>query len=411
MGHERRMTMSRHGTGRHHVGPDDLKNRPVDECIARDNLFVGRTMTRSIGWLVGEALRLSLRNPSQVLFLLRTLYWQRRAARRRQAWEGRGLHVPPLLIWSVTGRCNLQCKGCYAWAQNRPAEAELDTARMRSVLSEARDLGVSIVLMAGGEPFIRPDLLDVTAAFPEILFPTFTNGTLFDEAVISRLRRQKNLIPILSLEGDEAETDDRRGPGTYQRLVDLMRRLRSSGVFFGTSTTMTRNNVDRVTGEPFVAELLAVGCRLFFLIQYIPVVVGTESWELTAEQRAAVPDRVARLQAGLPALFLSFPGGEDEVAGCLASGRGFVHISPQGRVEPCPFAPYSDTDLQEASLADAFRSPFLHAIRENRDWLLEGRGGCALWENRSRVEELLQDVVSETTSRDGLRAAPRGPED
>ncbi|MCL5073057.1 MAG: hypothetical protein M1308_19540, partial [Actinobacteria bacterium] len=90
-----------------------------------------------------------------------------------------------------------------------------------------------------------------------------------------------------------------------------------------------------------------------------------------------------------PALFIAFPGGEDEMGGCLASGRGFVHISAGGSLEPCPFAPYSDTNLKNLSLKDALNSEFLKKIRESHETLKGTRGGCALWENREWVKSLV----------------------
>jgi MoaA/NifB/PqqE/SkfB family radical SAM enzyme len=88
-------------------------------------------------------------------------------------------------------------------------------------------------------------------------------------------------------------------------------------------------------------------------------------------------------------LFIAFPGDEDQYDGCLAAGRGFLHINPSGKVEPCPFAPFSDTDLRYGSLRDALNSDFLRNIRENHHLLKEGEGGCALWANRDWVAGIL----------------------
>lgn len=96
-----------------------------------------------------------------------------------------------------------------------------------------------------------------------------------------------------------------------------------------------------------------------------------------------------------PALFIAFPGSEDEMGGCLASGRGFVHISADGSLEPCPFAPYSDSNLKDLTLREALGSEFLKQVRENHDNLKETRGGCALWENRQWVRSLLKDKLQE----------------
>jgi MoaA/NifB/PqqE/SkfB family radical SAM enzyme len=100
-------------------------------------------------------------------------------------------------------------------------------------------------------------------------------------------------------------------------------------------------------------------------------------------------EKVEGFRRRSPALFVNLPDDEKEFGGCLSAGRGFVHISAQGDVEPCPFAPYSDRSLREMSLKEALQSPFLTAVRENADHLKEGRGGCALWMHREWLSALL----------------------
>ena len=98
---------------------------------------------------------------------------------------------------------------------------------------------------------------------------------------------------------------------------------------------------------------------------------------------------MAALRAKYRALFVAVPGDEDKFGGCLAGGRGFVHISADGDVEACPFAPYSDTNLRDSSLREALQSELLATIRHNSDQLGEGKGGCALWEQKEWVHSLL----------------------
>jgi MoaA/NifB/PqqE/SkfB family radical SAM enzyme len=167
-------------------------------------------------------------------------------------------------------------------------------------------------------------------------------------------------------------------------------------IFFGTSLTVTRENFDIVTDRGFVDELIGQGCQIVFYIDYVPVERGTEHLVPTQEQTARVAELVLRLPREFPALFVAFPAGEQLYGGCLAAGRGFIHISPSGRVEPCPFAPFSDADLRELSLRDALQSEFLRAIRESDVQLSGTNGGCALWEHREWVASLLRAEEGET---------------
>jgi MoaA/NifB/PqqE/SkfB family radical SAM enzyme len=206
---------------------------------------------------------------------------------------------------------------------------------------------------------------------------------------VEAVRRRHNVVLVVSLEGPERETDSRRGLGVYRRVMEGMARLRRAGITFGASLTVTSVNLDVVTGPAFVRSLTDAGARVVFFVEYTPVEPGTEALALSEGQRLELRRRVDAFHAGRRALFVAFPGDEERYGGCLAAGRGFILVDPQGRLEPCPFAPFSDTSVRDTGLAEALRSPFLRTIRENHGRLTETRGGCALWAERDWVRSLL----------------------
>lgn len=262
--------------------------------------------------------------------------------------------------------------------------------KARSIFAEARELGISFVVLGGGEPLVRQEVLEITKDFRDIIFLVFTNGLMIDEKFVATLAKQKNLVPVISLEGYEKDTDDRRGKGVYERLQTVIERIKNKGVFWATSLTMTRSNFTDVTDENFIKQLVNQGCKLIFLVEYNPIRKETESWIITEEQRASLMSIRNSLRSKFPALFITIPGDEDEIGGCLSAGRGFVHISAEGNVEPCPFIPYSDANLNELTLKEALQSDFLKTIRLNHSQLSES-GGCALWEKREWIRSLLND--------------------
>lgn len=370
---------------------------------------------RSVGAFFGEGIRVSLTRPGQAWQFARTLCWQAAAARTRKAWLARGVKVPPIIIFSVTHQCNLQCAGCYAQAFMGGAGAtecvpapsvdgvggagavgrpvELSDAKLAGIVAEAAELGVSFFVIAGGEPLMREELLAVAERFPRVIFLVFTNGLLLSEEMVERIARLKNVVPLLSLEGTAAQTDERRGQGTYDQLITVMGRLRKRGSFFGCSLTLTRRNCSTILADDYVGELHAAGCRFYLLADYTPVEPGPEDWVLTAEQHDQVKAQVHSLRRRCKAIFVAVPWDEQEVGGCLSAGRGFVHINASGEVEPCPFAPYSDADLNQVSLIEALRSPFLARLRADPELSRYEGGGCGLWKHRAQVEEALAEVL------------------
>jgi MoaA/NifB/PqqE/SkfB family radical SAM enzyme len=353
--------------------------------------------------LVWTALRASFAHPGEFLFLVRVSFEQMGAARRRARLAKRGKQVPSFLIASITDRCNLSCTGCYAHA-NRPSEdvrqeAPLATVRWGALFHEAHELGIGFVLLAGGEPMMRMDVLEQAAQERRIVFPVFTNGTLIDDASVRFFHRHRNLVPILSLEGDRDETDGRRGAGTHHRLQSCMETFWRKGIFFGVSITVTTRNLEAVTSVRFIDELLSRGCGTVLFIEYVPVTPDSLSLAPGDNERKVLEDRLRFLRASHRRIpFLSFPGDEKYLDGCLAAGRGFFHINPEGGAEPCPFSPYSDTNLKDATILEALDS---HLFRKlNQDGLLRGehQGGCLLFERENRVKAILSESAARPES-------------
>ncbi|MCX6233585.1 MAG: hypothetical protein NT175_02530 [Bacteroidetes bacterium] len=171
--------------------------------------------------------------------------------------------------------------------------------------------------------------------------------------------------------------------------------MKKQRFFWGVSFTLTSRNYEAVLEKSFLSQLIKDGCSMFFFIEYVPVADGTEYLTISLEQRKALLDILNRYREELPGLFIAFPGDEEQYGGCLAAGRGFIHINPLGKIEPCPFAPYSDTNLNNASLKEALSSELLSKIRENHHKLTETSGGCALWQEKEWLQLLLKEKEAE----------------
>ena len=356
---------------------------------AEDNLNfnVNKIVNQALRVFFKDAVRIALTSPSQSVFFLRTMRWQNKAAKLRQNLELEGLHVPPILVISVTSKCNLHCAGCYHQALRAKPEAEMSDERIERLVDEAKELGISFIVLAGGEPLMRPNILDISKQTPEIMFLMFTNGLLLNDQVLERMASNKNIVPLLSLEGYQVDTDGRRGTGVYNQLLNSIGKLKNKGLFWGTTLTLTRTNFNEVTDDAFIKQLVDSGCKFFMLVEYTPVTAGTENWVLTEEQKAKVVPIRNGFRKKYPAMFIALPWDEDEIGGCLSAGRGFIHVSAEGNVEPCPFIAYSDTNLKNITLREALQSKMLKTIRDNHAELKEIHG-CALWEKREWVESL-----------------------
>lgn len=357
--------------------------------------------------LLTSGARRLLLNPGESAFFLSQIKYQAENAAKRRKFEADGTHVPAFLIASITDECNLHCAGCYARAHgictDRPAtplaaaacHSPLNKDEWGRIFSEAAYLGVSFILLAGGEPFMSFDVLERAAEFKSILFPVFTNGTMMDNRSLELLKRNRNLIPVLSLEGSKSETDIRRGSGTWEAVHAAAAKLQEHGLLFGASITVTAENAEEVTGSAFASELRDAGVRVFFYVEYTAPHRGPSAnrLELTPEMRTAFLSRLDSLRAEFQSvIIIAFPGDEQALGGCLAGGRGFFHINPYGAAEPCPFSPYSDRNLKFCSLLDAVSSPLFAELKFAGLTGGEHDGGCILAEKEDEVRRLAAAV-------------------
>ena len=141
-------------------------------ALDNENLYRNRFAAK-YNRLFYDAWRISRFNPLEGAFWLRTLNRQRRREARRKRAEANGLVIPPVLIYSITSRCNLRCKGCYASCRLGDDHKELSTERVQGLFSEASQLGVGVIMIAGGEPLMRPEILWAASEHRDMIFPVF----------------------------------------------------------------------------------------------------------------------------------------------------------------------------------------------------------------------------------------------
>lgn len=140
-----------------------------------------------------------------------------------------------------------------------------------------------------------------------------------------------NLIPVLSLEGCKESTDDRHKQRVFNRVIHSMELLKEKGLFYGTSITVTTENLNTVTSLSYVNLLKDLGCKIIFYVKYVPTESDMIHLALDDNGIAKMEINLEKLRISCnDVIFLSFPGDEKAMGECLAAGRGFMHISPDG---------------------------------------------------------------------------------
>lgn len=351
-------------------------------------------MTTGVEKLVKNALKVTLKNTAQSIYMGKFALAAKAASKKRKESEEKGEHIPAFLIASITSSCNLHCAGCYARAVHACADTkpvgQLSAEEWDNIFEQAQELGISFILLAGGEPMMRHDVIEKAGSRQNILFPIFTNGTLIEDNYIKLLKKNRNLLPIFSVEGKEEQTDARRGEGVYEKVLTTMEKMQKEKLLFGSSVTVTKSNLHEVTSDAFVESLKGKDCKAVFFVEFVPMAPEMEQLAPRDSEREYMAKRLAEIREKYPdMLFLSFPGDEKSSGGCIAAGRGFFHINSHGGAEPCPFSPYSDVNVKDTSLRHALQSPLFKKLQSSGVLLEDHAGGCVLYENRKEVEDYL----------------------
>jgi MoaA/NifB/PqqE/SkfB family radical SAM enzyme len=321
-----------------------------------------------------------------------------KAARfRKKTLRKQGCLIPAAVAISPTERCNLSCLGCYS--RSHPKEGEITPEVLDRFVGEAIECGVALFVVTGGEPLLREDLFDLIGRYNRGLFLVITNGTQTVEAVADRMKEMKNLIPILSLEGDREFTDSRRGAGVYDMVRKTMAMFQQRKMLYGFSTVLTKSNIEYLGNDEFANTMVEAGCSLGIYNELIPV--HSEDIPLVPgkEQRSAFREQLNRQRRTQPLVQLFLPEDEYDAQGrCMAVGRGAMHVNAQGWVEPCPFAHYAKENINTHTFREILESKFLNSIREHPTVLQHGDIGCSLVSNRDILEEIAAKTGAKETS-------------
>ena len=300
--------------------------------------------------------------------------------------EEYGTMPPAFLTISPGGNCNLRCKDCYAASVTKGLPS-LSFEDVERILKEKYEKwGSWFTVVSGGEPFLWRDgdidVIEVARRHPEQYFLVYTNGTLIDEKTAKRLAEVGNITTAISVEGFEKETDERRGKGTYKKILTAFENLRNAGVPFGISVTATPENAELLISKEMIKFYFDEQGALYeWLFQYMPIGRGAEvEHQVSPELRTKMWAREQDIIRKERKFFADFWNGGTFSSGCIAGGRteGYLYIDWNGNIYPCVFVPFwkdnvHDLKKQGKTLTDALFSDLFKGVR---DWQLSYNFMC-----------------------------------
>jgi radical SAM protein with 4Fe4S-binding SPASM domain len=299
---------------------------------------------------------------------------------------------PLVLVWEVTQACDLTCEHCRADAQPRRHPDELTTAEGKRLLDAAARFGEDqLVVLSGGDPLVRDDLVDLVdhgtdRGLRMTLTPSGTSSLTDDRIAAlddAGLRRM-----ALSFDGADAERHDafRGEDGSFASTLRAARAARERGVPLQVNTTVCADTVDDLPAiRELVADLGAVLWSVFFLV---PIGRGTTLDPITPERAESVMAwlQTVREEAPFGIKTTEAPhfrrvgaqrGGDGPRGGGITAGDGFAFVSHVGEIYPSGFLPESAGNVREDDLVETYREAPLFRRLRDPDRLRGKCGACS----------------------------------
>jgi MoaA/NifB/PqqE/SkfB family radical SAM enzyme len=315
----------------------------------------------------------------------------------------RGENFPPFLFISVISSCQLRCQGC--WVDVAAASQRLSLDELNRIVDDAKAHGNAYFGILGGEPFMHPQLLELFAAHPDCYFQVFTNGQLITDDVARELARLGNVTPLISVEGSEIVSDERRGRvQVLTKTLEGLAACRRHGLLIGVATSVCQTNIDLVC-EAWLRRLVRMGVHYVWFHTYR--VVGPKpnpQLALSPEQVLAVRRFIVQMRARLPIAIVDAYWDDRGEALCPMATGVSHHIGPGGHIEPCPVIQFAtETVRDNGSIYDAMtRSAFL---RDFREAAAGATHGCIVLERPDIVRDLVRRHGAKDSTQRGTAMA------
>ena len=311
----------------------------------------------------------------------------------------KGQFFPPFLYVSIINSCNLRCQGC--WVDVAHKQQTIDVAAMNKLINEAKAAGNVFFGIVGGEPFMHPEIFEILEGHPDCYFQVFTNGQFITPEKAQRLFRMGNVTPLISVEGNEIISDQRRGrDGVFNKTLEGIQNCLDANVMTGVCTSLAKSNIDHLLTEEWVDRLIEMGVLYTWFHIYRPMGPdATPELCLSPEQQRRARQFVVDMRAKKPIVIVDAYYDGDGQALCPAANGISHHINPWGDIEPCPIIQFSKESIH--STADDQRTLFdkftqSEYLRDFRTLAQETTRGCIVLER----PELLQEVVEKHSAKD-----------
>lgn len=311
----------------------------------------------------------------------------------------KGVYFPAYLHISIINRCNLKCQGC--WVDVDSPTEMISFELLDKVIRDSKKQGNFFFGILGGEPFFHPDLFRIFEEHSDCYFQVFTNGQLITKEIARRMRAAGNVSPIISIEGDEAVSDERRGGrAVFNKTFEGLKNCIEARLLTGVATSLCKTNIDALLSEQWLKRLIDVGVHYVWYYAYRPVgAIMRTDLALTPEQLIRSRKFIVEMRCKLPIIIIDAYYDHLGRSLCPSAVGISHHINWRGEIEPCPVIQFACENIRDGrSVYELIvNSEFLKDYRKTAAGALRG---CIVLERADLLKSLiLKHKARDTTAR------------
>jgi MoaA/NifB/PqqE/SkfB family radical SAM enzyme len=257
-----------------------------------------------------------------------------------------GQLYPPFMFVALTNTCNLRCHGC--WVEKEGTAFYMGTEQLDNVITTGKQHKAYYYTLLGGEPYMHKGIWDVFTRHSDCYFQTITNGMLFTEENVAKLKQAGNVTPLISIDGWKDQNDLRRGAGVFESANEGLDRLKKAGIIFGIACTATGTNMQEVMSDEYVQHFINKGALYIWYYVYRPMgETPHPEYCVKKEQLIWMRKRLLELRRKHPIFVIdTYWTAEGEAFCPAAMGLGY-HVGPQGSIEICPALSFAKERVQD----------------------------------------------------------------
>lgn len=308
------------------------------------------------------------------------------------------LGIEPLQSVSVrvTKACNLRCEQCYSFSGMK-YDKELSLSEMKDMMKQLKDLGTLRIFFTGGEPFIRPDMMDILRYADKMRFAIYisTNGTIINRKTMRALKHLKHLKTFqVSIDGMEEMHDSIRGvPGTFEKAISVLKYAKKTLASDGMKVTvvftlMKKNKHDAIKLQSCLKD---IGIDTFAVVPLYPIKRLSDVEDISPQEKQTLFQDLCDhyyIKKGKTELAFLMPPGiipqqlEKSEYGCgyICTFPSILGIDANGDVAPCDgllsYKKFILGNLRDSSIEEIWDRPLMKKLRNFK--LSDLKGVCKI---------------------------------